>query len=83
MKPKARMILSVVVVIAGLIVAVGGAYALSLYAIAASQHKWCDTLELLTSNPPPKPADPKQDVSRERAYTFYVHLKTLEGRFGC
>jgi hypothetical protein len=66
-----------------LLLAVGGAYVLGLHAIHTSDHRWCTTLSLLTQQPIPRPANASKNPSRENAYLFYTHLKTLEGQFGC
>lgn len=60
-----------------------GSYWLAASAVRSSNHRWCSTLGLLTSKPVPRPADPKANPSRENAYVFYAHLKTLERDFGC
>jgi hypothetical protein len=84
-KPDRRssLAISVVSIILVFALAVGASYALSLYAINQSTHRWCTTLSLLTSEPAPKPAHPGADPSRERAYLFYLHLKDLEHQFRC
>lgn len=77
-----HMAISFLVVVA---LVVGGnvfTFTLARSAIDNSQHRWCSTLELLTTPPVPKPVS-KKDVSRERGYVFYLHLKDLERRFGC
>lgn len=48
-----------------------------------SNAQWCDTLNLLTKHPVPKPVDPKANPSREGQYQFYVNLVQLGVRFGC
>jgi phosphatidylserine/phosphatidylglycerophosphate/cardiolipin synthase-like enzyme len=58
-------------------------YWLAVGAVNTSDHRWCTTLELLTSKPVAKPTHPASDLSRERAYVFYLHLKELERDFGC
>jgi hypothetical protein len=56
---------------------------LATTALRQNDLRWCATLELLTSHPVPKPADPAANPSRENAYLFYSHLKDLERQFGC
>ena len=46
------------------------------------QHE-CSSLELLTSKPVPKPADPAANPSRETTYQFYVALLAWEHSDGC
>lgn len=48
-----------------------------------SQAKWCDTLNLLTSRPVPKPTNPSANPSREMSYQLYEDFLTLKHRFGC
>ena len=63
----------------------GGVAALNFFTIQRqiyqSQHQWCDTLNLLTSNGPPNKKLPKQQY--QRGLIFYMHLKTLERQFHC
>jgi hypothetical protein len=56
---------------------------LATRAIHTSDHRWCTTLALLTTERIGKPANPQANPSRENAYLFYTHLKTLEAQFGC
>jgi hypothetical protein len=77
------IIASVLVIVITLALAIGGAWLLALHAQNASQHKWCTTLELLTQQRIPDPADAAANPSRENAYLFYIHLKELEREFGC
>lgn len=51
--------------------------------IAHSNAQWCDTLNLLTSKPVPKPSDPAKNPSRQGQYLFYTNLVHLKDRFGC
>lgn len=51
--------------------------------ISANNRQWCDTMNLLTSQPVPRPADPAANPSREQAYTLYTDFATLRQRFGC
>lgn len=46
------------------------------------QHE-CQALELLTTNPVPKPADPVANPSREITYQFYEALLFWEHADGC
>jgi hypothetical protein len=78
-----KVIIAVVVVVLTLTAATATGVAISLHALDKSQHQWCETLGLLTQQAVPQPADPAANPSRERAYEFYTHLKTLEQRFGC
>lgn len=52
-------------------------------AVAYSNRQWCDTLNLLTSRPVPRPADPAANPSREGQYLFYINLVQLGKHFGC
>lgn len=70
--------------VVGLVVAaIVGAWVIAVNTANSSNHKWCTTLELLTSHQVHKPADPKANPSREGAYQFYVNLKKLERQFNC
>jgi|HubBroStandDraft_5_1064220.scaffolds.fasta_scaffold328144_2 hypothetical protein len=51
--------------------------------VASSQHKWCDTISLLTSIPVPSPSDPSSNPSRVADYRLYQDFVTLKGRLGC
>jgi hypothetical protein len=77
------IIASVLVIVITLALAIGGAWLVALRAQDSSQHKWCTTLELLTRQRVPDPADPAANPSRENAYLFYIHLKELEREFRC
>lgn len=75
--------MSVAIVVLGLALAFGSALTLSLRALNQSQHNWCNALELLTSHPVAKPANPAADPSRQENYQFYLDLRDLQHRFGC
>lgn len=68
------VILSVLVIVASLVISIGGSYALTLIAISRSQHQWCDTLSLLTANSHP---------STSQGKVFYGKLSDLENKFHC
>jgi transketolase C-terminal domain/subunit len=56
------------------------------YAVISDSHnqsQWCATLELLTSRPVVKPADPARNPSRVEAYELYEDFVKLRSRFGC
>jgi hypothetical protein len=57
-----------------LFAAIAGSYALSLRALNQSQHKWCDSLTLLTADAHP---------TTENGQVFYDKLRALERQFGC
>lgn len=48
-----------------------------------SAHQWCDTLDLLTSQPVTPPADPAANPSREGQYKLYEDFVHLKAEFGC
>jgi hypothetical protein len=50
---------------------------------AASDHRWCATIDLLTETPVPKPADPAANPSREANYQLYLNFLVLKDQFGC
>lgn len=60
----------------------GQTRALELYTRQYAEHG-CQALELLTSVPVPKPADPKANPSRETTYEFYQALLYWEHTDGC
>jgi hypothetical protein len=51
--------------------------------VNASQHTWCQTLDLLTAQPVARPADPAANPSRVHAYQQYVALYDQGRRLGC
>ena len=80
---QARVIIGTVIFVTYFALTVVGSFAFSLYAIDSSQRKWCTTLDLLTSQPVPKPSDPAGNQSREQNYQFYVDLVRLRDGFEC
>lgn len=54
-----------------------------LWQVSSSQHKWCDTISLLTAVPVPSPTDPANNPSREESYRLYQDFSSLKGRLGC
>lgn len=50
---------------------------------AASDHRWCATMNLLTLHPVSKPADPASNPSREASYQLFIDFLTLKDGFGC
>lgn len=83
MRTRLTIIVSVVVVVLGLVLSVGGSYVLSLYVQHQSNQQWCAALELLTSQPVSAPADPSANPSRVQAYKLYQDFLAIERRFGC
>jgi len=53
------------------------------YAIHKNNLQWCDTLDLVTSRPVARPADPKKDPTKELSYEFYQAITALKHRQGC
>jgi hypothetical protein len=51
--------------------------------IAQSKSDWCDTLDLLTKTPVPKPADPSVNPSRVQDYLLYEDFVHIKIKFGC
>jgi hypothetical protein len=55
------------------------------WSVNAAQHRWCDTIELLNSAPPPapvpsgQPRSPAREYDQKLAQDFHV----LKGRLGC
>lgn len=78
-----RVFVASIVAVLIVLAAIAGSYFLGLHALGHSQAQWCQTLELLTKHPVPKPADPAANPSRETTYQFYQGLVTLKHSFGC
>lgn len=76
MSQRGRLLLGVVTVALALLVAIGGAYALSLWQIRRSQELWCPTLELIAKHPP-QPGQPASSVQ------VYHRLVRLRWEIGC
>jgi len=53
------------------------------YAIHKNNLQWCDTLDLVTSRPVTRPADPKKEPAKELSYEFYQAITALKHRQGC
>lgn len=50
---------------------------------AASDQRWCATMNLLTGDPVAKPSDPKANPSRQASYLLYVDFIQLKSEFHC
>ena len=50
---------------------------------AASDHRWCATMQLLTATPVTPPANPAANPSREASYQLYLDFLTLKNQFHC
>ena len=50
---------------------------------AASDHRWCATMNLLTHEPEAPPANPASNPSREQNYKLYADFLALRQDFGC
>ena len=72
-------VLAVAVIAAG----VGLAVLTSQRSVSAGDRRWCAVLDLITSQPVAKPADPKANPSREGQYALYQDFLTLQREFGC
>jgi hypothetical protein len=55
----------------------------TIYTQQVSDHRWCTTLTLLTSQRVPKPADPAANPSREESYRLYSDFVKLRRDLGC
>lgn len=60
-----------------------GQRAAIVQAIAEDDAKWCDTLDLLTRTPVPRPANPAANQAREENYLLYLDFLILRHRQGC
>jgi hypothetical protein len=78
-----RLALAVIFVVLLLVAGLVVDYGLLFHAVQSQSHQWCDTLNLLTSHPVPKPASPGANPSRFQNYLFYQDLVNLSHRFGC
>jgi hypothetical protein len=78
-----KLALSFAFMIFLLVAGLGIEYWMITSVIHHSNAQWCDTLNLLTENPVPKPKDPSANPSREGQYLFYSNLVNLKNRFGC
>ena len=78
---KVALLISLLVLL--LVLAVGVNYWLTIQTVRQTTGQWCDTLDLLTRNKIPQPADPAANPSREEAYQLYTDFMQLKGRFGC
>lgn len=65
------------------ILLLGATLVFTAHYVNQSNHTWCSTLNLLTSHPVPKPADPAANPSREQAYRFYITFLVQRHRLGC
>lgn len=74
---------AVIMILASVAVLLVLMFLYTTYAINASQHDWCSTLQLLTAHKIPKPSDPRANPSRENAYLFYHDFVSLRARLGC
>lgn len=61
----------------------GAAFWLASREVSTSEHKWCSTLDLLTSHRVPKPTEPQANPSREQAWIFYSDFVSLRQQLGC
>jgi hypothetical protein len=75
--------LAVIVVILGIVAVIGGSYLLALRALHASQRSLCPALELLTSHPVPRPADPAANPSRVETWQLYLDFVQAERDYRC
>lgn len=83
MSRPARYALGVVAALAVVAGLVAGGVFYTGWAVHRDEQQWCDTLNLLTSQPVARPADPAANPSREQAYRYYADFVTLREHFGC
>jgi hypothetical protein len=82
-KPAMRAaVTGVVLLVAGAVIITVSLY-LSSQERAHDDQRWCDTLDLLTSQTVAAPADPAKNPSREGQYKFYLDLVHLAREYGC
>lgn len=79
MKVALALVTVILLLIAGLVVE----YAVAAHVAWHTQQQWCDTLNLLTKDKVPEPADPAANPSREQTYQLYEDFVHLRGTFGC
>lgn len=80
---RLRILLSVLVVIAGLGLSIAGSYALALHALDQSEHSLCPAFDLLTRHPVPAPTDPAGNPSREQGYQLYQDFVQAKRGYHC
>lgn len=78
-----RYTLSGVAIFISVVAVVAAGFGISAWQVHQDQLQWCATLDLLTSQPVPRPANPAANPSREQAYQLYTDFMALRGRFGC
>ncbi len=83
MKPGTRYGIAAAALMLVVIVAVGVSLFLAGRALEASNRHWCVTLDLITSTPVPKPADPQRNKLAEQQWQFYAAMLDLKRQFGC
>lgn len=83
MTKATRYALAAVLLCVLLLAAVGGSYALSEWTVSRNDRQWCETLDLLTSQPVPKPSDPAANPSRLGQWRLYEDFLHVRDQFGC
>jgi hypothetical protein len=89
-----RIFVAVLVVIAGVCAAIGGAYFLAVRATdraeqtqarteRAAQRALCPAFALITARPVPYPTDPAANPSRVQLWQWYVTFRHIERDYHC
>lgn len=78
-----RIIAAVIIVVAGVVVAVGGAYWLALRAQQQAERALCPAFALLTRHRPPYPSDPAANPSRLQSWQLYMTFRQIESNYRC
>jgi hypothetical protein len=77
-----RLILPWIAVIAGFLLFAGLTVAYVTYSVNASQHRWCTTINLLNSSPPPA-GSPSRNPSRAYEQHLAADFRDLKASLGC
>lgn len=78
-----RYALAVALLILLLVTAAASSLAMSDWAVSRNDRQWCDSLNILTSQPVSPPSDPAQNPSREASYKLYRDFVQIRKEFGC
>lgn len=66
-----------------LVALAGGSLEWTAYSLNSSNHKWCETMRLLTKHPVPRPADPQAHTAQGETWQLYTDFVTLRSELGC
>jgi hypothetical protein len=78
-----KVALLITLLVSLILVTEGLNYWLTIHEIRETTSQWCATLDLLTKNKVPYPANPSANPSRLEAYILFEDFVKLRGEFGC